>query len=92
MQYSGSVDHGVPLLQRTDIAVAVFLDVTDSFRSRARRVDRCDIRDACLDGILSEIAVIMNTVFTDRRVDDQLDLAVGDQAGSGRRCRLWPGS
>ena len=38
-----------------------------------------DIRDARLDGILSEIAVIMNTVFADRRVDDQLDLAVCDQ-------------
>ena len=76
------MDHGVPFLQRTDIAVAVFLDVADPFRSRARRVDRCDIRDARLDGILSEIAVIMNTVFADRRVDDQLDLAVCDQVNN----------
>ena len=76
------MDHGVPFLQRTDIAVAVFLDVADPFRSRARRVDRCDIRDARLDSILSEIAIIMNTVFADRRVDDQLDLAVCDQVNN----------
>ena len=57
----------------------MLLDIADSLSCRAGRIDRGDVRNAGLDGVLSKIAVVVNAVFADRRVDDELDLSVSDQ-------------
>ena len=57
----------------------MFLDIADSLSCRACRIDRGDIRNACLDGVLPQIAVVVNTVFADRRVDDELYFAISNK-------------
>ena len=70
------LDHGVPLLEGADVALAVFLDVGDAFGSSACSRDRRDVRDAVLDGCLPQVGVIVDGLFAGGGVDDKVDVAV----------------
>ena len=69
----------VQFLQRFYFSTLVVLHIADSFCRCLCRCDGSEVRNLCLDGCLSQITVIVNTVFSDRRVDDQVDLSVGNQ-------------
>ena len=53
-------DHGVPLLEGADVALAVFLDVSDAFGGSAGRGDGRDVRDAVLDGRFPQVGVSLH--------------------------------
>ena len=66
------------LLQGFHLAVAVLLHVEDALEGSPRRGDGGHVRDLCLNGRLAQVAVIVGAFFADGRIDDQIDLAVGN--------------
>ena len=70
------LDHGVPLLEGADVALAVFLDVGDAFGGSAGRGDGRDVRDAVLDGRFPQVGVVVDGLFSGGGVDDEVDVAV----------------
>ena len=69
----------MPLLQGMDIAHMSSQHMIDTLGCCLTRNDGGDVRDLGLDGCLTDVGIVMNACLTDGRVDDQIDLTVGDQ-------------
>ena len=69
----------MPLLQGPDLAGAAAVDLRDPLGRRLCGCHGGDVRDLVLDGGFSQVAVVVNAFLAGRRVDDQLDIAVGDE-------------
>ena len=69
----------VQLLQRFHGFLFMCFYIADTACGCFRGSDGRHIWYFCLDGCLTQIAVVINAVFADWRVDDQVDLSVCDQ-------------
>ena len=66
------------LLQGFHFSITMFLYIENSLDGCLRGGDCRHIRNLCLDGSFTEIAVIVNAVLAHWRVDDQINIAVGN--------------
>ena len=69
----------VIILQRSDGTAPALLLNADSGRGRYGRRHRRDVRNPVLDRVFTDIAVVNRAFLADRRIHDQVDLAVGDR-------------
>ena len=72
----------VQFLQRANDTAAGFVHGFDTADSRFSGSHGGNVRDFFSDGRFAQIAVICSAVCRFGRIDDQVDLAVGDQVGS----------
>ena len=72
------VNFAVQFLQRFDGFISVCLDICNTLGCRFGSGNGRHIWNLCFDGCFSQVAVIMDTFFSSWRVDNQVNLAVGD--------------
>ena len=73
------VNFAVKLLQGFNFTGFMRLHITDSACSCSGSSNGSHIRNLCLDCCFTKITVIIYAVFSDWRVDDQINLSVCDQ-------------
>ena len=65
-------------LQGFYFRVTVGQNIVNAFGAGSCGGDGGHIRHFCFDGSFSQVAIVMNAIFPYRRVDNQIDLAVGN--------------
>ena len=68
----------VKRLKGFDLSISVGFDIMNTAGSGSGSGNGGHVGHLCLDGCLAQIAVIVDAVLAGGRIDDQLDISIGD--------------